>query len=305
MKRKVIQIAGSTQLVSLPREWALAQGIKKGEELDVEVQGDKIIVHSSSQKEPPMERAEFDISGLSTIAKMILGALYKGGYDEIRLNFSSPEELHSVQDVIRNCCVGFEVVDQGKNFIVTRKISDAIYKEFDSVLRRMFLFLKTIATESLDAAKNRDVNGLQSIVGMDTNLNKSSSFCRRVLNKRGHSVFKKTAPIYFIADQLEEIGDDYKEICRAIISNPIKLGDALLDLYQTINAFFDKFTELFYKFSYEKLREFMGAASIVNSKLKDLTLTAPKKDREVFMLLNSIAKKIEGMDGAAILVNFP
>ena len=35
MKRKVIQIADSTQLISLPRKWSLAHGIKKGDELEI------------------------------------------------------------------------------------------------------------------------------------------------------------------------------------------------------------------------------------------------------------------------------
>ena len=38
MKRKVIQIAESTQLVSLPRKWALANNIRRGDELEVTVQ---------------------------------------------------------------------------------------------------------------------------------------------------------------------------------------------------------------------------------------------------------------------------
>ena len=44
MKRKVIQIANSTQLISLPRKWSLQFGIKKGDELEVEEKGSQIIV---------------------------------------------------------------------------------------------------------------------------------------------------------------------------------------------------------------------------------------------------------------------
>ena len=33
MKRKVIQIAESTQLISLPRRWAMKCNVKKGDEL--------------------------------------------------------------------------------------------------------------------------------------------------------------------------------------------------------------------------------------------------------------------------------
>ena len=44
MKRKVIQIADSTQLISLPRKWAQKFNIKKGDELEVEEHDNKIVV---------------------------------------------------------------------------------------------------------------------------------------------------------------------------------------------------------------------------------------------------------------------
>ena len=34
MKRKVIQIANSTQLISLPRKWSQKYGVKKGDEIN-------------------------------------------------------------------------------------------------------------------------------------------------------------------------------------------------------------------------------------------------------------------------------
>ena len=42
MKRRVIQIAESTQLVSLPRKWAKKYNIKKGDELEVEIEGSSV-----------------------------------------------------------------------------------------------------------------------------------------------------------------------------------------------------------------------------------------------------------------------
>ena len=51
MKRKVIQIADSTQLVSLPRKWTIKNGIKKGDELEIVEKGPKLIVHASGSEE--------------------------------------------------------------------------------------------------------------------------------------------------------------------------------------------------------------------------------------------------------------
>lgn len=65
LMRKVIQIAGSTQLVSLPRAWAKKNNIIKGQEIEVQEDGDKIIITASS--EPVVETAELDINGLDVM----------------------------------------------------------------------------------------------------------------------------------------------------------------------------------------------------------------------------------------------
>jgi len=44
MKRKIIQTAGKTMVVSLPSAWVKKYGIKKGEEVEVEERGAEISV---------------------------------------------------------------------------------------------------------------------------------------------------------------------------------------------------------------------------------------------------------------------
>ena len=95
-------------------------------------------------------------------------------------------------------------MEQGKNYILVRKISDAIFGEFDVVLRRSFLFLISLAKDGLDAVQKQDKNTLNNIILMDLNLNKFTDFCRRILNKQGHPKFKRTAPLYHIIEMLEK-----------------------------------------------------------------------------------------------------
>src|SRR3989344_7038203 len=89
MKRKVIQIAGSTQLISLPRQWAQKYGVKKGDELDVEEEGSKIIVRT--ENEVPYNEIEIDVTNLdkSSIMHSIRG-LYRCGYNTLKITFNKP-----------------------------------------------------------------------------------------------------------------------------------------------------------------------------------------------------------------------
>ncbi len=59
---------------------------------------------------------------------------------------------------------------------------------------------------------------------MDKDINRYSDFCRRLLNKYGYSSQRLTPAIYYIVEQLERIGDSYRDICNHIIKNKIQPG---------------------------------------------------------------------------------
>src|SRR3989344_2990489 len=107
MRRKVIQIAGSTQLVSLPRAWAKRNNIIKGQEVEVTEDGNRVVITASS--EPVFETATLDITNLDDMAGRALRALYKRGVDEIVVNYDDPKKIALVQESILKETVGFEI----------------------------------------------------------------------------------------------------------------------------------------------------------------------------------------------------
>ena len=84
IKRRVIQIANSTQLISLPRKWSLKYGVKKGDELEIEENGSKLTV--STEKVFQVEKIELSIDDLDPMILRSVTALYKRGVDEIKIN---------------------------------------------------------------------------------------------------------------------------------------------------------------------------------------------------------------------------
>ncbi len=90
MKRRVIQIANSTQLISLPRKWTLQFGIKKGDELEVEEKGNKIEV--STEKSRDIEKVVLDVSDLDRSSLIYyLRAAYRRGFDMVEVRFNLPK----------------------------------------------------------------------------------------------------------------------------------------------------------------------------------------------------------------------
>ena len=135
MKRKVIQIAGSTQLVSLPRAWALAHNVKKGDELEVDPQGDKVVVSIDKAVEK-FKKTEIDVTDLGPIVQRVLHALYKRGYDEVLVKYASPELLQKVEEMLHDSTIGYEIVEQKQDHCVIKAITGEIGKEFDAKIGR-------------------------------------------------------------------------------------------------------------------------------------------------------------------------
>lgn len=295
MKRKVIQIAESTQLISLPRKWALLHHIKKGDELDVEEKGDYITVRVGTDAEG--ERTEVDVSSLGTQAKKIVGALYKAGYDEIKVIFSKTEELKSVQEVIKDSCVGFEIVEQGRNYVVARKISTTISEEFEPILRRCFLLLLGVAKDGLEAVKKDDHEAMNNIILIDQSINKFTDFCRRILNRSGYSKLKRTPPFYYVLEELEKIGDEYKEVYQYLSAKKIPLNKHVLAIFQDANELLEMFYDLFYKFELAKIKALHDKKVAFDIEMHKLMEKHRGPELEVLINLHSIADHVYNMKG--------
>ena len=146
MKRKIIQLAGRTYVVSLPAEWIKKYNVKKGSEVDLEESGNKVIVTTSS--ELVSDKVSVDLTNSLPMTKRILGALYKSGYDEIHATFGSEDERKVIEEVVKDAFIGFEVSYLGKNNVVIRFQPGEFEKKYARRQRSCEIILKVPLTAS-------------------------------------------------------------------------------------------------------------------------------------------------------------
>ncbi len=300
MKRKVIQLAGKTLVVSLPSKWAKKYNIKKGDEVELEERGNKVII--GSEKEISHQKTELNIVGLYPMVKRALGAIYKAGYDEVDVIFE-PKELEIAQEVIREEFIGFEVVYQGKSRLQVKKISSIDKEEFDTLLRRIFLLINQMADQSIEAGGKQDIAWLKTIAFMDKDINKYADFCRRILNKYGYTKFRVSPPLYYIVEQLEKVGDSYHDICDYMIKNKTTLGKETIEMHKEVNNFFKDFYELFYKFDLQKLADFGRKRYESINKFNKIFGACEKQECILLLYLYTILDNTFDMNGALMAVN--
>lgn len=285
MKRKVVQISGSTLMISLPADWARKFNVKKGDELELEVADAQLVLSPTQAK--GSEKAKVDVTGTQPLTRRIVGAIYKAGYDEAEIRFSTKEECDIVSDVIGKVSIGFEVTSQGDNHLIMKGVSTVEKGEFDSILRRMFHLLNLMAAETLSAVKKGDKNDLLQVSLIDHDVNKFADFCRRILNKYGYVLFRRTPPLYFIVEQLEKIGDIYKGICKERIAHNGKpLSEEELKLFEEVNNFFRDFQDIFYTFSLKDMGGFVKKREGLRDKLNDMLRKGKHDNLLISHLLN-------------------
>ncbi len=296
MKRKAIQLAKQTIVVSLPSKWVKQQGIKKGDEIDVEEKGNELIVGSRGISE--QKKITLDIKGLDNVLYRIVGALYKAGYNEIEFIYETPKELDTIQKTIRRSLTGFEIIEQSKNKVTVKEVSKLEIEEFDKFLKKCFQSLISTGEESLECIKKFDASGMEKVALMDDMINTYCDFCRRVINANQN--ISKAPVKYFIAEQLEKIGDMYRDLCRYMAKKPFRINKELLEIYKEINMFFCDFYEIFYKFDLQKMEDFTVKRKKIREKLNNCINTLSKKEIMVVLYLNNIFESTFDMNGVLL-----
>ncbi|MBU0628606.1 MAG: AbrB/MazE/SpoVT family DNA-binding domain-containing protein [Nanoarchaeota archaeon] len=308
MKRRVIQIANSTQLISLPRKWAIQHGIKKGDELEIKEEGSKIIV--STEKDYKVKVIEMNIDGWGIMVPRLIHALYKKGVEEIKVNFSSEEDMGAVQSALGKEAVGYEITNQGNNFCEIKHISGEL-EEFESILKRTFLLLVSMSEQTLESIKKNNFNSLMNIAFLEEANNRFTTACRRFLNKGGEIKYFPRGPMYYILEGMENLADQYKYLCKHLYSLGKKnnkrespISKNVINSFENVHAMLNRFYELFYKFDKNKLIEIAKKRKEVIDNLCSVIETSPKvQDRVLAHYLIVIAQEIFCFIGPYLVLN--
>lgn len=291
MMRKVIQIAESTQLISLPRKWCISNNIKKGDELDVETSGRKLTVSTDSS--PQNEQVEVDISKLDrTSIVYLIRALYKKGYDEIKVNFGKLTVPHyridkdvNVASVVHfemNRCPGLEIIELKPSYCVLKVISKADPKEFDNILRRTFLMVGDTCKDLMAALKTNDKNLLGTIEEKHDNATRFINHCCRMINKRLEDDPKKATFLFNIISILDKVLDNLKNVSRAMLKYDDKITDGTIAILEKICESYDMYYDLFYKFNLENIHKMNQSKEQIYREILVNSKEIPKQ--ELFLL---------------------
>ncbi|MFP4424632.1 MAG: AbrB/MazE/SpoVT family DNA-binding domain-containing protein [Candidatus Woesearchaeota archaeon] len=245
MKRKVMQVADSTYLISLPMKWVKEHKIKKGDELDIQAEGYQLTIRS--ERATVLEEREIELKNFSIMTERTIHALYKKGVDLITILVEDPKDIERIQKSINKETVGYEIVDQSSNSCTIRSVASHI-GEFDNLLKRIFLVQMTMGKDSLSAIEKKEFERLKQVKYLEETNNRLTTLCRRAINKQEEEI-QKVGPMYYIIEDMENLADEYKYMFDFILEQKnLRVSNKIKEIYADVNQMMEDFYKLFYQF---------------------------------------------------------
>src|SRR5437899_11005703 len=159
--RKRQLTGGSTYVVSLPKRWVLDAGLKAGDTVFLETEGDGAVsVRPRPADKVPMRRRLFEEKGEERrdhLLRKLIGA-YIGGFSFIEIRFPS-EMAPFVRKVARefsHMVIGPEVIEESRNAVIIQDLSDTAELSAEKCLRRMHLIVRAMHEDALEALRTHD-----------------------------------------------------------------------------------------------------------------------------------------------------
>ncbi|MBS3128992.1 AbrB/MazE/SpoVT family DNA-binding domain-containing protein [Candidatus Woesearchaeota archaeon] len=197
MKRKVNRVGTHTLTVSLPSKWAKQQGIKQGDEIEVNEENANLVItpHQNKKAAKNFKIAIKDLFQLDPnfhakkhMFKMdpsyidaYLDGVYIYGFDSLEIDLPNIEALSYVQSYVKDHFLGYDLTKIENLKCKIENISEIGDEKFDIMLRQLFLMTKKLLEDfSLDM-HNKSLSNLKFHEAQMNHVHHYSNYCLRII----------------------------------------------------------------------------------------------------------------------------
>jgi phosphate uptake regulator len=255
-----LQRIGSSILVSLPKEWVIANNLDKSSQVELETGQDTISISANKEMRPTKELViSYPLPKDENIVADITGA-YLLGYDIIQITSKSiipGEDREKIRNSMRRL-VGMEIIDEDASHINMQFLLDATTLNPEKILKRM----SSIAIGMYDDVSNGlildDKSNLQTLSKRDVEVNRQYFLLVRLI--RSTLVDKRLANVFNLenidildyrvaANLLENAGDTIVELANFIYNSSLSNEHLkkIFDVVQNFNILAEKSIDAFTK----------------------------------------------------------
>jgi phosphate uptake regulator len=259
MNRKLVKQAGRAVTITLPIEWVRKNGLKPGDEIDIETIEKDLILKSG--KKIIGGSIQLDTTDFPRRMKhYYINAAYAKGIDEIKLE-SDKDFYHDL-----NQNIGFAIVQQKGNKFVIRDISGISSENLDNIFKRVFQMILNFYDQAIDDIFGENKESYETVKKIDGEVNKFVLFLQRSIMKLSYPDPAIGRIMFAYSFALEKIGDEILRIWRTNIENKVKKDKKIKEIILLSKKGLEKAFEIYYQSSPEKVKEIMTIKDLIRKK---------------------------------------
>ncbi len=300
--RRIVQHGSSSLTITLPAKWVKKNHLHKGEEIKITEEGAYLLIGGRGKKDVVSKMVTIKDSKIPAVAIMhYIAALYRAGYDKVEFTYDTAEVYKAIERVTGSDLNGWDIIESKKNSCTVESISTTEQANFKNVLSKLLYNLLELSKESLSAIKDKNTKAIEMAQTKDNVINRNANFCERVLIKDGHEDPDKLPFLFYIIKELENIGDEYNDICNYYLKTK-KINPKTIKLYEETNEIFAGFKRFYEKmvidkaFSFEEASIFYGKVLETTDKAFSL-LDANQEDDRILHHLLSVLRRVKSCLG--------
>ncbi len=168
---------GSSYVLSLPKGWIRERNIQKNDPLGVVSQADgTLLITPNLHYDSTARTKEFglkDYPDPTMLLRSLIGA-YISGFTTIKITSAGriPPKVRMVVRKFTQMTIGQEVSEEADNSIVLKDILNPIEMPFENTIRRMYVIVKGMHEDALNALEQGRLDLAEDVVARDTDVDR-------------------------------------------------------------------------------------------------------------------------------------
>jgi len=257
--RKVQVTGRGSFIISLPKEWVQDVGLKKGSEIDFNVQADTSLTLVPRKLKEKIEEDEaaklkeyyinVDLAqeGLQSTLRMIQ-ALYVISADVIRIRFRNVEDAPKckaeIKNFVRDTFLGAEIIDETPEEITLQILIKHSEFPIEKAVRRMAIVALSANKDAISALKDRNQALFQSVVSAHNDVNRLGLYIvrqlkfgieRNLFRELGFNTPKEFLLYRIIVNDIKNIGENALNIVNNLATFQKLIDDQMLFIKEPID----------------------------------------------------------------------
>ncbi|MFH1440220.1 MAG: AbrB/MazE/SpoVT family DNA-binding domain-containing protein [Candidatus Woesearchaeota archaeon] len=182
MQRKLVKQGQNALTVTIPARWTQANNLKAGDIVEIGEEGNNIIISSENKEKLSKQQIMIDKHTHFFVERIITNA-YKKGIDELKLIFNKQIPTESINHILSNYAIGYEVTDITKDYCVIRSFSSESEENIDITIRKCFFMIKEMYRIILEDINKNKFNSYDELVSLNNNVRKLANYAIRITIK--------------------------------------------------------------------------------------------------------------------------